>query len=179
MGNFFRLGEKRGDSDSPNKNETVALGVESAGTPADNLRAEARSAVERDISTATAKRGRPRKDAGNRADDSRALQAEVNQRVIEQLDSLHDPKAWEALLALPADAALTLTGNPRWNLEKRERETLGVTGSAAARTMMITNPRALAFFMLGSALFATYVPRAVAQLKELREKQQTAEEKKP
>lgn len=168
MGDFFSL---RGNK--AKTVEEVPLGVESAGTPAAHISAAARENVERDVSVATAKRGRPRKNAGDSAGNSDDVSRKVNEAVIAQLDALHDPKAWEALLCLPADAALTLTGKDRWNLKERERETLGVTGSAAARTMMITNPRALAFFMLGSAVFAVYVPRAIAELKEMRAAQQT------
>lgn len=171
MSGFFKIRSERGESAPDANPENKQVSLDGAGTPADHIRSEARSAVEANLAAGTPRRGRPRKDASRGAGDSGAVQAEVNRVVIAQLDALHDPKAWEALLCLPADAALTLTGNKRWNLENRERETLGVTGSAAARTMMITNPRALAFFMLGSALFATYMPRAVAQLKELRDAQ--------
>jgi hypothetical protein len=70
---------------------------------------------------------------------------------------------------MPGDVAVAITGRDYWQISKEERKTLGVTGSAAARTMMITNPRALAFTMLASALFSAYVPRATQALKEMRD----------
>lgn len=178
MSEFFKIGRNRVPDDGSAISTSGKISLDAAGTPADHIRGDARQAVEATIATSTTRRGRPRKTATDGAADREALQAEVNRAVVAQLDALHDPKAWEALLCLPADAALTVTGNKRWNLENRERETLGVTGSAAARTMMITNPRALAFFMLASALFTVYVPRGVAQLKELREKEAKKEEPK-
>lgn len=117
------------------------------------------------------KRGRPRADGSASGGDSRALQDQVNAAIASQLDALHDPEAWGALLALPGDAIHAVTGKERWEVRKDERRTLGVTGSAFARTLMITNPRALAAMMLAAALFSCYGTRALAELKEYREKQ--------
>jgi hypothetical protein len=79
---------------------------------------------------------------------------------------------------MPGDAMAAITGRERWELSKEERKTLGVTGSAVARSMMITNPKGLAIFMLASALFSAYVPRAVEDLRELAAKRR-AEKQKP
>jgi len=107
------------------------------------------------------KRGRPKKDSGSITGDQQIIDAEI----ARQLESCYDPKAWGALLSLPADAALSVTGRENWKLSSDERDTMGAAGSAAARTMMFTNPRSLAFLMLASALFSVYVPRAIQELK--------------
>jgi hypothetical protein len=123
----------------------------------------------------TRKRRGSREDGNARGGDSRALQAQIEGAIASQLDALHDPEAWGALLALPGDAIHAVTGRERWEVRKEERRTLGVTGSAFARTLMITNPRALAALMLGAALFSCYGTRALAELKEYREKKNAPE----
>lgn len=143
-----------------------------AGSVANATRASASAAATEEIKRAP----RRRRNAPDSQPDPSALQAEVERRVIAQLDELHDPKAWGALLALPANVAQTVTGKEHWKLGDDETQKLGITGAAAARTMMITNPRTLAFMMLGAALFSVYVPRAVQELKDMRVKQ--AEEKR-
>jgi hypothetical protein len=110
--------------------------------------------------------------------DSNAHAALVQAELARQLEALHDPKQWAALLCMPADAAKVWTGHERWKLAQEERDTLGLTGSACARTMMITNPRGLAMLMLTSALFSAYVPRALSQLKEMAEKKKEKEKEK-
>jgi hypothetical protein len=87
------------------------------------------------------------------------------------LEQCYDPKAWAALLALPGDAAHVYTGREYWKIGKEERETLGATGSAAARTLMVTDPRGLAFLMVASALFSVYVPRGIKELNHQRAEQ--------
>ncbi len=151
-----------------------------AGAVASSERTAASEAANAELSMARqARRGRPRKDSGDRRPTERDLQEAINAQIASQLDGLYAPEAWGALLGLPADAALTWTGNQRWKLGEDERKTLGATGSAAARTMMITNPKALAFSMLAATMFAVYVPRAVAQLKELREKEAAKKKEEP
>jgi hypothetical protein len=59
---------------------------------------------------------------------------------------------------------LVVSGHEHWKLSKDERDTLGACGSAAARTLMISNPRSLAFLMLGAALFSAFVPRTLVEL---------------
>lgn len=129
------------------------------------------------------KRGRPREDGSGSERNQRTLQAQIDGAIASQLDALHDPEAWGALLALPGDAIHALTGRERWELRKEERKTLGVTGSAFARTLMITNPRALAAMMLVAALFSCYGTRALAEVKEMRDKRgetpKTADAKTP
>lgn len=142
---------------------------------------EARMAATSELETSKRRRGRPRKDTTPSGGDSRTLSAELQGEIARQLEGLYDPKAWGALLAAPGDAALALTGNKeRWNISADERATLGATGSAAARTMMITNPRTLALLMVGSALFSVYIPRVTKELAEIklkREKEKHAPEK--
>lgn len=116
------------------------------------------------------KRGRPRADGGVSGGDSRALQAKIDSAIAAQLDALHDPEAWGALLAMPGDAMVAVTGRELWEISKDEKKTLGITGSAFARTMMITNPRALAGLMLASALFSAYGMRAIKELRQIAEK---------
>lgn len=81
------------------------------------------------------------------------------------------------MLCMPADGMLALTGKERWDFSKKERSTIGLSGSALARTMMITNPRALAAFMFVSVMASAYVPRGLAELKEIAAKRKG--EKKP
>lgn len=128
-----------------------------------------------DESVSARKRGRPKSDSQSIGSDQQIIQAEIQR----QLEACYEPKAWAALLALPADAALALTAREHWKIGKDERETLGAAGSAAARTLMITNPRSLAFLMLASALFSVYVPRAIQEIHHQQEARKQAAEKKP
>lgn len=173
-----------GATQPANNAATIPSGGEATPQPngggaADHLRASATSEVASDLAARPRRRGRPPKDAANGGSDQRALQDQVNSAIVAQLDALHDPKAWGALLGAPADAALALTGNERWKISDDERTTLGTTGSAAARTMMITNPRALAFAMLGAGLMSVYLPRMLAQLKEMKMKNVSAKKDEP
>lgn len=143
-----------------------------SGGAANHLRAAAAAEANADLA-ARPRRGRPR---GSAASDNAALQAKIDGAIAAQLDALHDPKAWGALLALPGDVGRVITGNERWKIDDAERAALGASGSAAARTMMITNPKALAFSMLAASLISVYLPRAVAQIKEMADKKA---EKKP
>lgn len=131
--------------------------------------AAARANAERLATDAPRRRGRPSKDAGTVGGDTRDLQGKIDAQIAQQLDALHDPKQWEALLCFPADTALTLTGREHWKSSQREREVVGATGSALARTLMITNPRALAAMMCAAAMINFYMPRAMLELKHLRD----------
>jgi len=114
------------------------------------------------------KRGRPRKDQGGSGTAGVAgpgASPQLTEEVRAQLEQCYDPKAWGALLTMPADLMMTLTGGKHWDVSKDERDTLGAAGSTAARFMTIDNPRTLAFLMLGSALFTVYVPRALMEMK--------------
>jgi hypothetical protein len=157
------------DRGSSNQSAPDALGV--AGH---QMRASA-DAANAAAAASPRKRGRSRGDGTARGSDSRDLQAQIDGAIASQLDALHDPEAWGALLALPGDAIYAVTGRERWEIRKDERRTLGVTGSAFARTLMITNPRALAALMVGAALFACYGTRALAELKEYRAKKEQAD----
>jgi hypothetical protein len=144
---------------------------ETSGPVATTLSAEAREAAERELQVSTRRRGRPSKSAdagaGNSPALSPALQAEINR----QLEQSYDPKIWGALLSAPGDLMLVVSGREHWKLSKDERDTLGACGSAAARTLLIQNPRTLAFLMLGSALFSAYVPRIVVEVKAKKKEQ--------
>jgi len=155
---IFDFAFDRGPDDDPKTVEKPGI-LNPASSGVDMAREEIRQSVEN-----TKRRGRPQKAAISGEPDTRAIQAEIEK----QLEGCYDPKAWGALLALPADAALTYTGREYWKISKDERETLGVTGSAAARTLMVTDPRGLAFLMVASALFSTYVPRAIQEMKHQR-----------
>ena len=149
-----------------------------AGTVAAHTVAQARESALN--LSATSKRGRPRKDAGAVQSDQQRVQSALNEEIARQLDAVHDPKAWGALLAAPADVAVTLTGRDYWEVSKDERETLGATGAMAARTMMITNPKGLAFLMLSAAMFSVYMPRLTKELAHQRkEKEKEAKANEP
>jgi len=111
-----------------------------------------------------------------------AQSAELRSEIARQLEAAYDPKAWGALLAAPADAALAITGHKHWDVSKDERETLGACGSVAARYLMIEHPKTLALMMVSSALFSVYVPRLTEEFKVRRKAKTTAvvttEEKK-
>lgn len=155
----------------------ATAGASGAGTVSAHTSSAARENAARLASDAPRRRGRPPKDAGVIGGDTRDLQAKVDAAIAAQLDTLHDPKQWEALLCFPADTALTLTGREHWKSSQREREVVGATGSALARTLMITNPRALAAMMCAAAMINFYMPRAMLELKHLRA-QKAAEPKK-
>lgn len=163
-----------GDANAPKPSAPPNAGGNQpgGGSAADHLRAAAAAEVTGDLAS------RPKRKYTKRAngDDQRALQEKVDSAIIAQLDALHDPKAWGALLSLPADAALAFTKKEFWKLSEEERATLGASGSAAARTMMITNPRALAFTMAAAAIVGAYMPRLIKQAAEMRAQ---AESKKP
>jgi hypothetical protein len=153
-----------------------------SGAVSDHTRGQARENAVR-LSGEKSKRGRAaRGDAGTGSDDSRALQAKVDAEIARQLDALHDPKAWAALCCFPADTALTLTGRAHWETSSNERATVGATGSALARTLMITNPRALALMMFSASMLSMYMPRVIKEMEHLRGERAAAkkkEEKKP
>lgn len=129
-------------------------------------------------------RGRPRNAERDGGNDRADLQKRLDAEIARQLDAIHDPKAWGALLGMPGDVGLALTGREHWNIKGEERATLGACGSAFARTMMITNPQGLAALMLASGLLMVYMPRATLELKHWRDErakknaQKPAEEKK-
>lgn len=102
------------------------------------------------------------------------ISSELAAELRKQVEACYDPKAWGALLAAPADVMLSLTGGKHWNMGQEERATLGAAGSTAARFMSIDNPRSLALLMLGSALFAIYVPRITEELKGRKAKEAEA-----
>lgn len=168
---LFNFGE---DNAPQNASDTGAAGASAApseGSVSAATRAAAAENAQRALGNSPRKR-RPRGDAGTSGPSNSEIDARINAAIKEQLEIVHAPEQWAALLSMPADAALAYTGNKRWEIASEERKTLGMTGSAAARTMMITNPKALAFMMLGAALFSVYVPRATAQLKEMRDEQE-------
>lgn len=74
---------------------------------------------------------------------------------------------------------LAITGRKHWEISRDERDTLGACGSAAARTMMIHNPKTLAFFMVGAALFSVFVPRMVKEMEHHREQKAKAAKEAP
>lgn len=171
----FLTGKK--DESTSASSEAPALGVgaatetpqqSSTGSVSTAAIDEARTRAEQALDLSPRRRRSTRRDATNSAANQRDLQGEVNQVLIKQLDALHAPEAWGALLGAPADIAQALTGRDHWNLSDKERNTLGATGSAAARVMMITNPRALAFAMLGSAVTMVYLPRLIKEARAIR-----------
>jgi hypothetical protein len=152
-----------------------------AGSVATATATQAREAAIKEATVS--RRGRPRNGsstvAPNGGTSERALQDQVNAQIAQQLDQLHDPKAWGALLTFPADTALALTGREHWKASRDERDTLGSVGSALARTMMITNPRSLALLMFSSAMISFYMPRALQELKHLKDEREKNEKEKP
>lgn len=144
------------------------------------------SSATRDAAAKTAREANERSPRRKRADGAASLgdaelQARINAKIAEQLESLHAPEMWEALLCMPGDAAQTITGKKRWEFSDKERRTIGLSGSALAQTMMITNPRALAAFMAISILGGAYLPRIMGELRDWKtERDKTAAaEKKP
>lgn len=105
------------------------------------------------------------------------ISPELRAEIARQMDAVFEPRVWGALLGSPADAALAITGNEkRWNLSENERLTLGACGSTFARTLAITNPRALAGLMLAAGLFSAYVPRLTGEVRDLFERKRKAAE---
>lgn len=164
---FFNWGS---DDSQTTPENTPSAPTPTGGAPSDAI-ALARAKVEQDATTR--RRSRSEKDTRSVGGDQQVIQAEL----ARQLEACYEPAAWGALLALPADAALAVTARDIWKISKDERNTLGAAGSAAARTLMITNPRSLAFLMLASALFSVYVPRAVQEIKHQQEKRKNDREK--
>jgi hypothetical protein len=147
--------------------------------------AAARANAEAQLSQSPrAKRQYKRRDSGTGGDTEQALQNQVNAAIAAQLDTLHDPALWGALLSAPADTARFLTGHEHWQVQKEERALLGSAGSAAARVMMITNPRMLAFSLAAAAICNVYLPRVLqearlyAEAKRKKEKEAKADEPK-
>lgn len=147
-------------------------GAANSSPVASSLAADARAEAERELSSSTRRRGRPSKATDASAGDTSRISPALAEEIAKQLEACYDPKVWAALLAAPGDLMLVVTGREHWKLSTDERATLGATGSAAARTLMIQNPRALAFLMLGSALFSAYVPRTIMELRALRKEKE-------
>lgn len=167
-----------GKKETPSLDEHAANPGETSGSPvAASLAADSRAQAERELQTSTRRRGRPQKIADAGGGDTSRISPALAEEIAKQLEACYDPKVWAALLAAPGDLMLVVTGREHWKLSTDERATLGATGSAAARTLMIQNPRALAFLMLGSALFSAYVPRTIMELRALKKEQ--AREGKP
>jgi hypothetical protein len=139
-----------------------------ASSEIDAARNAARETVQ---SPARRRRGSREASPALAIDSSAVQQAALAAEIAKQLEACYDPKAWAALLASPGDAMAMLTGKERWKLSSDERATLGSTGSAAARTLLIQNPRTLAFLMVGSALFSAYVPRILEEVKDRKVKE--------
>lgn len=182
---MFNFSTVFGKESKPDEHAT-SPGAEASPSNQSGVSAHAVSAAaqnaEAQLANSPRKRGRPRKDDATSGNTERALQDQVNTALIAQLDALHDPALWGALLSAPADTARFLTGREHWGLAKEERALLGSAGSAAARVMMITNPRALAFALAGAAICSVYLPRAGKELAiymEERRKKEKETEKKP
>jgi len=143
-------------------------GAANASPVAASLAADSRAEAERELQTTARRRGRPSKSTDAGAGDSPRISPALAEEIAKQLEACYDPKVWGALLCAPGDMMMVFTGREHWKLSSEERATLGATGSAAARTMMIQNPRALAFLMLGSALFSAYVPRMLVEMRHLK-----------
>jgi methionyl-tRNA synthetase len=153
--------------------DSTAEAVSSADTGNIPIDAVASARAKVDTAVSNRKQRKTSADKESFGSDQQVIQAEI----AKQLEACYEPSAWSALLALPADAALALTAREYWKISRDERQTLGAAGSAAARTLMITNPRALAFLMLGSALFSIYVPRAIQEVHHYQEKRKNDAEK--
>jgi len=106
------------------------------------------------------KRGRPPGSAGGGA----SVDKSTLKTAAAQLDALAAPEIWESLLALPGDVAATMTAHDHWTVSKDERKTLGLTGAAVARTMMIQDPRSLAIILLASSLVSVYGTRFAKEI---------------
>ena len=153
-------------------------------TPGKNAATDAGLAA---IQAATEKprraRGRPRAEGADAGGIGalKSASAEMSpemQRIIQaQLEYCYDPKAWGALLSVPCPMMLAKTGHKHWLISEGEKDTLGACGSVAARFLMISNPRTLAAMMIGSALFAVYVPRFIEELKIRSDEKKAAEKK--
>lgn len=154
-------------------------------TPGKNAASEAGlAAIRAATESPRRKRGRPSKDGadiggtGAIKSASAEMSPEAQRIIAAQLEYCYEPKAWGALLSLPSALMLAKTGHKHWNLVQDEKDTLGACGSVSARFLMISNPAALAGLMLGSALFAVYVPRIIEELKT-RSDEKKAADKKP
>lgn len=178
MGVFDFLHNKtpRVDEHAENPGADAQASVPNVGPVATHQIATAREDALRLSSEATTRRkpGRPRRDSASSGPNQSALQNSINAEIASQLEAVHDPKAWGALLSAPADVALTLTGRDYWETKDRERDTLGSCGATAARVMMITNPKSLALLMLASGMFAVYMPRLIKEMKFQREEMERA-----
>lgn len=170
--NWDKSNEASAQTPPPTAN---AAGPDASSVSASQI-ASAAATAQRLSADAPVRRGRGKKTDTTSAPNSADVSSAVNQEIIRQLDTLHDPKQWEALLCFPADTAAFLTGHKHWDSSQREREVVGATGSALARTLMITNPRALAILMCSAAMLNFYTPRLALELREMRKKK--IEEKK-
>lgn len=182
MGKFFTFGQKK-DEGASVANPAASIQATSESDIGHPLLAQARENAKAAMDASPRRKGRPPKDTGTMQSDSRALPQAIQDEIQKQLEGALSPKAWSALLALPADTALAISGHEHWKISSDERETLGATGSALARTMMIANPKTLCAIMLASALMSVYLPRSMREIElyQQRKKMRAAksEEKKP
>lgn len=173
---MFSFGGK--DDDTKDEHATTpgaANAAPNSGGVSDHLTSAARENAEQELVARPRRKYTKRTDNRAGESDQPALQAKVDAAILAQLEACYDPRAWGAVVTAPADCALALTGRDHWNVSPEERATLGATASAAARTMMITNPKSLAFFMFGVTLTSFYLPRLVAEMKAWRKAKEEKE----
>lgn len=169
MGTFFSFTKKSTES-PPLGGAAGTLPPNDPASAGNPIITAARANAQAELQTTSRRRGRPSKDSSSLRSDTSALPPDLQAEIQRQIEGALDPRAWAALLALPADTALAITGREHWKISKDERDTLGATGSAMARAMMIANPKMLCLIMLSSAMFSCYMPRVIKEAEHLKQK---------
>lgn len=154
------------------QDESVVLAGESIPSPT-GVRVE-NSESAKAVSEA-AKRGSGQAESGNRtfsfesgnpAKDAKPVTGAPDPAMLQALNDILDPKVWKGAMGAPGDAMHAITGKAYWELSSEEKETLAKTGAAAARCLMITDPKWLALSLFAGSVLAIYGPRALKDLQE-------------
>jgi hypothetical protein len=174
----FSFNDSAKDSASPTAPDSATVST-GGGSVSDAAVHQARGDANAELQQRPRRKYTKRNSSDSGTDNS-TLQARVDSVIAAQLEGLYDPKACGALACLPATILQARTGHDRWKVSEEERLTLGSAYSAALRTLMITNPRALALALAASATLMVYLPRVMSQLNEAaeRKKAEKKEEKK-
>ena len=121
------------------------------------------------------KERKPRSDAGKTRNRKQIQEAELQNAAME-IDAMLSPENMEALVCLPADIGLALTGRDLWKLKEKEVSTLAATSATTAKYFWKHDPKWLALAMFAANFGMVYGTRFVINLREA--KAERAEKKK-
>lgn len=125
-----------------------------------------------DTATPDQKRGRGRpassKSSSNIVHASPTKKAPSGNEA-KMIDDLFSPNNFKALVRVPADIRLAVTGRKHWELRDAEVDTLAITASTTAKYFSNTDPKWLAVSMLCMNVCMIYGARIIEDVRITRE----------